>query len=124
MHSFTRTVIHGKELGRKLGYPTANMRLDPSLGILAWVYAVLGNIDGRILQGVGVYFPEHSTFETHFLDFYEDIYDRDVSIEVLYKVRENAKFDSFEELKMQIERDIAYVRKKWQRKKIMDKTKV
>ena len=73
---------------------------------------MLGNIDGRIVQGVGVYFPEHSTFETHFLDFDEDIYDRDVSIEILYKVRQNAKFDSLEELKMQIGRDIAYVRKK------------
>lgn len=119
MHHFTRPIIHGKHLGRTLGYPTANMYLESKSGIPSWVYAVVGSLDDRTLRGVGVYFPETSTFEAHFFDFHDDIYGRELSIEILYKIRENRKFDSLDALKIQIEKDILYVHQKWQSEKFM-----
>lgn len=54
------------------------------------------------LEGVGVYLPHLSTFESHFLDFDDDIYGETIEIDTLYKIRENKKYDSLVELAEQI----------------------
>src|SRR5262249_58682244 len=48
----TATVIAGDRRGRDLGYPTANMQLDPAFGLKHGIYAVRVGLDGRILDGV------------------------------------------------------------------------
>jgi FAD synthase len=54
--------------------------------------------------------PHISTFESHFLDFDEDIYDLVIDVEILYKIRENEKFESLEKLSIQIGEDIKYMK--------------
>jgi dihydrofolate reductase len=105
------TIIHGKWLGRELGYRTANMRMEPSSTTLEWwTYALIWTIKWKKLEWVWVYLPHISTFESHFLDFDEDIYDLVIDVEILYKIRENEKFESLEKLSIQIGEDIKYMK--------------
>lgn len=111
-------VIHGDKNGRKLGFPTANV-LPPEDSILPLngVYAVHLIVDGQVYNGVcnvGVKPTfdkkhEHVMVEVHVLDFDGDLYDQDVIVEWLHFIREEKKFDSFEELIAQINQDKAYV---------------
>ena len=110
-------VVHGNELGRLFGAPTANL-LPPDEKLLPpyGVYVTRTSISGRgdkvyggitnvgckpTIQGsnpVGV--------ETHLFDFDEWIYDREIKVEFLKRVRQEQKFDSLEQLKLQMNKDI------------------
>ena len=79
----TGTVIHGKKLGRSLGFPTANLLIDPSLEIANGVYAGRVALTGKpygALVNIG-YNPTVPTggkrlLEAHLLDFSGDLYGR------------------------------------------------
>ncbi len=110
-------VVHGNEMGRLFGTPTANL-LPPDEKLLPpyGVYVTRTSISGRgdkvyggitnvgckpTIQGsnpVGV--------ETHLFDFDEWIYDREIKVEFLKRVRQEQKFDSLEQLKLQMNKDI------------------
>lgn len=108
---FSGIIIHGKWLGRELGYRTANMRIESSdTAVESGTYAIRWIVRWVTLEGVGVYLPHISTFESHFLDFDDDIYDENIEIEILYKIRENKKYDSLVELAEQIGKDIQYMK--------------
>ena len=99
-------VIHGKALGRTIGFPTANISLPCSCTDLRdGTYGLSGIISWETYYGIGVYRRYIELFEAHFFDFDDDIYDEMISIEPLFLIRENQKFDSFEDLKNQIEKD-------------------
>ena len=87
------------------------MHIEPSSTSLEWwTYAIRWMVKWRLLEGVGVYLPQLSTFESHFLNFDDDIYDEIIEVEPLYKIRENQKFESLEKLALQIGEDIEYMK--------------
>lgn len=108
------TVIHGEKNGRKLGFPTANV-LPPKDSILPLngVYAVRFIVDGQSYDGVcnvGIKptfekDDEQVMVEVHLLQFEGDLYGKAVVVEWLYFIREEKKFDSFEALIEQINKD-------------------
>ncbi len=114
------TVVHGEKNGRKLGFPTANVQ-PPKDSILPLngVYAVRFTVQGETYNGVcnvGLKPTfdkkyEQATVEVHILDFDEDIYGEEVTVEWLYFIREEKKFDSFDALITQIGQDKAQAEK-------------
>ena len=106
-------VCEGKHLGRKLGFPTANVFFDehtvtPKNG----VYKTLVTIENKsytAITNTGVnptVGTEALRTETYIPDFNEDIYGKEIRIEFLSFIREERKFNSIEELKSQIQEDV------------------
>ena len=116
-HMLTGVVQTGKQLGRTIGFPTANLTFPegvivPKFGVYACnatfdgkVYAAITNVGSRpTVNGEGV------TAEAHILDFDGDLYGKSVTLVFHKFLRPEKKFDSLEELKAQIAEDIAQVR--------------
>ena len=104
--SLSWEVIHGKHLGRTIGFPTANIKLDASCCDLDdGTYGLEARVAGEHYYGIGVYLQRDELFESHFFDFSEDIYWEIITITPLFQIRENRKFSGLEELKNQIEKD-------------------
>jgi len=106
-------VIHGDKRGRDLGYPTANMRLDPSITLAHGIYAVTVTIDGVRRKGVAS-FGRRPTFddgaprlETFVFDFSGDLYGRVLTVAFHAHLRPELKFDSIEALIAQMDEDSA-----------------
>jgi len=106
-------VIHGEKRGRTLGYPTINLEISNQLLLPAnGVYAVTIDI-GRIQYNGIANIGTNPTFngiqrhlEAHILDFTGDLYGTTVTVTFLQHIREQQKFSSADELKMQIGQDI------------------
>ncbi|MGE8079789.1 riboflavin kinase [Peribacillus loiseleuriae] len=105
-------VVHGRKMGRQLGFPTANVDADAVL-LANGVYGVHVVVKGKQYQGimnVGVKPTFGSTlkktFEVHLLDFFDDLYGEFIKCQLLFKVREEQKFASIDLLKKQITEDI------------------
>lgn len=110
-------VIKGEKLASKLGYPSANINYpDEKIKIPFGVYYVVVTVDNIDYNGVLNYGPS-PTFdnenniktEVHLLDFNKDIYGKNIKISFVTKIRNQQKFDNIEKLKLQIQRDIAFV---------------
>jgi riboflavin kinase/FMN adenylyltransferase len=100
----TATVIHGDKRGRDLGYPTANLQLDPACGLKHGIYAVRVGLDGRVHDGVAN-FGRRPTFgagapllEVHLFDFSDDLYGRTLDIAFIGWIRAEMRFDGIEDL--------------------------
>lgn len=111
-------VTEGKKLGRKLGYPTANIKTDnstilPSFGVYA-AFAYLNNQRYNCAVNVG-FCPtignNNVTVESHILDFSKDIYNKPIKLEFVKKLRDEIKFDSLDALKLQLPKDIEAAKK-------------
>jgi FAD synthase len=99
-------VIHGKHLGRTIWFPTANISLPCSCTDLEdGTYGLSAIVWWEDLFGIGVYLRDSELFEAHFFDFDGDIYGEMISIDPLFKIRDNRKFSWLTELKSQIEKD-------------------
>ncbi|HWZ03688.1 MAG TPA: bifunctional riboflavin kinase/FAD synthetase [Mucilaginibacter sp.] len=109
----TGTVVRGDQLGRQIGYPTANIvisetyKLIPSHGI----FAARVKIDGKVYDGMA-YIGSRPTIngltrniEVNIFDFDQDIYNRRIQMQFLNFVRDDLKFDSLDALKVQIAKD-------------------
>lgn len=114
------TVIKGRQIGRTIGFPTANIEYDntmiiPEIGI----YATLAVIEGQIYCGatsIGTNPTVNGkclSIETYILDFDKSIYGEKMRIEFVEKMREEIKFDSKEALKEQLVKDTNYVRENY-----------
>ena len=112
---FSGVVVHGDKLGRKLGYPTANLRiLDeekiiPGDGIFA-VYASLPGSSERLKGMMSIGFRptvdgKKRVIEVNLFDFDEEIYDLTLRVYVKKYLRKEKKFDTLEELVKQIDQD-------------------
>ncbi len=109
-------VIHGDKRGRELGFPTANLALDPSCGLRHGVYAVRVGVDGRRYDGVAN-FGRRPMFdsgvvllEVFLFDFSGDLYGRDVDVAFIDWIREEKLFSSVDELIRNMESDAATAR--------------
>lgn len=106
-------VVHGKKLGRKIGYPTANLVIEgdkavPSKG----VYETIVEIDGKTYRGatnvgtnptVG---DKTLRVETYVIDFNEELYEKHIKVSFIRKLRDEIKFNSIEKLIVQMEKDV------------------
>ena len=114
-YTLSGKVIEGNQLGRKIGFPTANIdtydrhKLVPADG----VYAVLVEIGGQVLKGmlnIGIrptvnYNADHKSIEVHIFDFDQDIYNSDITILFIEKIRDEQKFDGIDSLQNQLIKD-------------------
>ena len=105
------TVIHGKKLWRKIWYKTANIKVS-EWEIEEWVYKIRLSLWWEVYSWVGTYIAEKWVFESHIFDFDMDIYDRNLEVILLYKLRDNKKFDSLDDLVTQIKTDIEAAKNK------------
>jgi riboflavin kinase/FMN adenylyltransferase len=100
----TATVIHGDKRGRDLGYPTANLRLDPACGLKHGIYAVRVGLDGRVHDGVAS-FGRRPTFgagapllEVHLFDYSGELYGRPLDVAFIGWIRAEMRFDGIDDL--------------------------
>ena len=112
--SYTGTVVRGKRLGSSIGFPTANVQLHnltqlPRFG----VYAVRVHIDKKAYLGclnIGINPTVEANLDTkieiHILEFEENIYDKDISFELIEFIRDEKKFGSIDDLTAQIQLDV------------------
>lgn len=106
-------VVQGKQLGRTIGFPTANIEPTESYKLIPanGVYVISSEIDGKTVEGMmnigtrptvnGV----GTTIEVHYLDFNQDLYGQSVKVNFHHRLRDEVKFESFDALKQQIEKD-------------------
>lgn len=112
-YSISGKVIHGAQLGRKLGFPTANVHMRHERPALTGVYAVkLDGLNGVANLGVR---PTISgvpklLLEVHLFDFDGDLYDKHVHVEFFHKIRDEMKFDGMDALRAQIAKDAKVAR--------------
>jgi len=110
-------VVHGRELGRTLGFPTANLRLQrrkpPVRGVMA--VRVFG-IEAEALPAVASLGTRPTVdgtdmlLEVHVFDFAGDLYGREIEVEFVAKLRDEVKFDSLDALTVQMQSDAALAR--------------
>ena len=102
------TVVKGKSLGRKLGFPTAN--IDPHHESIppAGVYSVDVALGEKIYRGA-LNISSHKIIEVHILNFNRNIYGKDIEVIFKQKIRNEKKFKSLESLKRQISLDIHHI---------------
>ena len=106
-------VVNGKKLGGKIGYPTANIDIKEGYKLIpkTGVYIVKSTIDKKTIFGMmnignrPTVNGNHQTIEVHFFDFNQNLYDRNLTIELIYFLRDEEKFDSVEILIQQLKKD-------------------
>lgn len=109
-------VAHGNKLGRTIGFPTANLMLNRLVTAIQGVYAVKVKTSAGIFNGIAnvgnrpTINGTKPLLEVHLFDFDNSIYGQAIEVRFLKKVRSEIKFASFDELKLQIEKDVQAVR--------------
>lgn len=109
----TGTVVKGKQLGRTIGFPTANINITESYKLIPakGVYVVSSYIEGKKVFGmmnIGTNPTVGGTaesIEVHFFDFNADIYGHEIRLNIHYKIRDEIKFPSINHLRDQIAED-------------------
>ena len=124
-YSLSGRVVHGKKIGRQIGFPTANIPLKRARLPLAGIFAVelsgvtsnpqhhwpgAASLGTRPTLAAGLM----PVLEVHLLDFdsdlHGDLYGQHVTVTFRHKLRDEARFDSLEELTQHIARDVAAIR--------------
>ena len=114
-YSLEGKVIHGKKLGRTIGFPTANLEVKgkkviPKKG----VYYTNVEVNGKIFKGITSIGNNPTvngidlTIETYILDFNNDIYDKEINVYFIDRIRDEVKFNNIEELITQLKKDKKY----------------
>ncbi|CAK6481112.1 riboflavin kinase [Peribacillus castrilensis] len=138
---YTSIVVHGRKLGREIGFPTAN--LEPTsqfFSLEKGVYSVLVQHEFKRYMGVmnighrptvsnnniliegplNKQTYEGMTIEVHIFDFDKEIYGHSLEIEPLSYIRDEKKFNSLEELKINISKDIQITRATFKERGLMN----
>lgn len=110
---FSGTIVKGKQLGRTIGFPTANIHIEEDYKLIPknGVYVVKGTYNKETLFGMmnigtrPTVEGKNQTIEVHFFDFDKDIYNQHITIELLEFIRDEHKFESLDALKNQIQKD-------------------
>jgi riboflavin kinase/FMN adenylyltransferase len=110
--SIAGRVVHGDELGRTIGFPTANLPLRRQVSPVKGVYAVeVAGLGDKLLPGVAnigtrpTVAGVRQQLEVHLLDVVMDLYGRHIDVILRKKIRNEQRFASLDELKAQIARD-------------------
>lgn len=113
-------VIRGEGRGRKLGFPTANLKIENKLALPHGVYATWAKLGDRFIPsvtnvGVRPTFEKSdkelaALVETHLIDFAEDLYGQILEVQFLARLRAERKFAGIEPLKAQIRNDLEQAR--------------
>lgn len=111
-------VEKGKQLGKTIGFPTANLKVSlkslPPKGVYGvYVYKNYKQYVGVMNIGTRPTFQdgEHTTIEVHLLDFNETIYGETLLIELLFPIRSEKKFSNLDALIAQLKKDVAFTRR-------------
>lgn len=113
-YSLTGKVVQGQKLGRKIGFPTANILIDNKDKLIpaAGVYAVNIEINGEMFSGMlnmgmrpTVSCNGDFSIEVNIFDFNRDIYDKNIKVSFIGRIRGERKFDGVDELKTQLSKD-------------------
>ncbi|MCG8475505.1 MAG: bifunctional riboflavin kinase/FAD synthetase [Cytophagales bacterium] len=118
-------VEEGKQIGRKLGFPTANLRpvFEHKLIPLTGVYAVRAKWNNQHLSGMlNIGFNptvkgKHQTIEVYLFDFSQDIYQEEITIEFVQRIRNEVNFENLETLQQQLVADESACRRILEEKK-------
>lgn len=116
-YTLSGEVVHGKKLGRTIGFPTANLKYNenfilPKIG----VYYTNIKVNNNIYKGITnvgnnpTVKGETLTVETYILNFKQEIYGEQIDISFIKKIRDEKKFNNLEELKDQLEKDKMFAR--------------
>jgi riboflavin kinase / FMN adenylyltransferase len=107
----TAKVVHGDRRGRELGFPTANLRLDPDCGLRHGIYAVRVEVDGQRFDGVAN-FGRRPMFDTgavllevFLFDFSGDLYGQTLDVAFLAWIRHELNFNTVDELVRRMDED-------------------
>ncbi|WP_375238393.1 bifunctional riboflavin kinase/FAD synthetase [Aurantibacter sp.] len=107
------TVIRGKGIGKTIQFPTANIKIYETYKLIPkdGVYVIESTIDNKTVFGMmnignnptvnGI----SKSIEVHFFDLNEDLYGKDLTIEILKRIRDEKKYESLNELKTQLKKD-------------------
>jgi len=105
-------IAHGDKRGRTIGFPTANIKLHRHATAVHGVYAVHmtgeNNLSANGVANIGkrpTVDGQHLQLEVHLFDFDKEIYGQNVCVEFKQKIRDEKRFDSFDDLKQQIIKD-------------------
>lgn len=109
----TGTVFKGKQLGRTIGFPTANLEIKEDYKLIPknGAYIVKSTINQETVYGImNIGFNptvsgENLSIEIHYFNFNSDLYDQEIAVSILHYIRPEQKFDSVDLLKAQLEKD-------------------
>lgn len=112
-YSLTGIVSKGKQLGRTIGFPTANIKIVEEYKLIPQngVYIVQSNLDGIMYHGMmnigtrPTVDGTTQTIEIHFFDFQKELYNQKITISLLHRMRSEQKFESVDALKKQLDKD-------------------
>ena len=115
-YSFTGLVVHGKKLGRTIGFPTANLKIEESYKLIPakGVYAVKCKVGNQLLNGMlnigtnPTVLGEHLSIEVNLFNFDGEIYGEKITVELIKRIRDESKFNSVDELKTQLHKDALF----------------
>jgi riboflavin kinase / FMN adenylyltransferase len=117
-YSMVGRVYRGQQLGRELGFPTANLRLERRCAALGGIFAVRvsGAVAGRAVDGVASLGTRPTVggtvplLEVHLFDYSGDLYGRELEVAFIARLRDELRFDSLPEMVEQMHRDAADAR--------------
>lgn len=112
-YPLTGRVVIGNMIGRTLGYPTANLKVHDIRKVLPGqgVYAAMVRVHSQwyssmVNIGIRPTLDLHNvTIEAHLFDFHDDLYDQEITLGFLARIRDEMRFNSLSELKVQLDRD-------------------
>lgn len=110
----TGTILEGKQLGRTIGFPTANLKIEEDYKLIPrnGAYIVKSNINQKTVFGMmNIGFnptlgEENLSIEIHYFDFEADLYNQKITVSLLQYLRPEKKFESVPLLKEQLEKDV------------------
>ena len=123
-YTISGKIVHGNALGRKIGYPTANLEIPnnifiPKMGVYSSLVKI-GNGDKyyKALTFIGISnINKELRVESHILDFSKTIYGKKLTVMLLKYVRDNVKVNSIEEVKLLLKKDEYKVREFFKKEK-------
>lgn len=106
-------VVHGKQIGRTIDFPTANIEISEDYKLIPknGVYIVSSKINNTTYFGMMNIGTNPTVdgleqkIEVHFFDFNSDIYNQDITVEIHSRIRDEKKYNSLDELKVQLQKD-------------------
>jgi riboflavin kinase/FMN adenylyltransferase len=118
----TGTIVHGQAIGKTIGFPTANIRVNSDLKLIPGngVYAVEVSVNNSHYVGMlnignrpTVSDSEDRTIEVHILDFSGEIYAEEITVKFIDKLRDEKQFIDLHELQNQLKEDEKFIRTKY-----------